>query len=202
MAKSKTPPPPDVDPNSCSLEKFRLYETRAVLSLSHSNPPIPKSSLIGLIFSLIAAILSHRQRSIQATLPRSQDRSIGALGAQRQRGPRRLLAARSQEPPPTDRRGESSHRWPHLRRKSLRHRRYSILRVSLVFFIDEIGDVCGFLLGCIKFLESYYLILVTKRKQIGTICGHAIYSIEESQLITVPHSSIQSDLANSKTELR
>ncbi|KAG5016604.1 hypothetical protein JHK85_022740 [Glycine max] len=56
--------------------------------------------------------------------------------------------------------------------------------------------------GCIKFLESYYLILVTKRRQIGSICGHAIYSIKESQLRTIPHVSIQSDLAHSKTELR
>ncbi|KAK4256235.1 hypothetical protein QN277_009128 [Acacia crassicarpa] len=56
--------------------------------------------------------------------------------------------------------------------------------------------------GCIKFLESYYLILVTKRRQIGCVCGHAIYSIEESQLITIPHVSIQSDIAHSRTELR
>lgn len=56
--------------------------------------------------------------------------------------------------------------------------------------------------GCIKFLESYYLILITKRRQIACICGHAIYSIEESQLITIPHVSIQSDIAFSKTELR
>lgn len=57
-------------------------------------------------------------------------------------------------------------------------------------------------LGCIKFLESYYLILVTKRRQIGCICGHAIYSIEESQLITIPHVSVQTDVAHSKPELR
>ncbi|VVA19722.1 Hypothetical predicted protein [Prunus dulcis] len=56
--------------------------------------------------------------------------------------------------------------------------------------------------GCIKFLESYYLILVTKRRQIGSICGHAIYSIDESQLITIPHVSMQTDIAHSKTELR
>ncbi|KAH9326518.1 hypothetical protein KI387_006696, partial [Taxus chinensis] len=55
---------------------------------------------------------------------------------------------------------------------------------------------------CIKFLESYYLILVTKRRQIGSICGHAIYGIEDFQLITIPHSSVQTDLAHSKTELR
>lgn len=51
-------------------------------------------------------------------------------------------------------------------------------------------------------MESYYLVLVTKRRQIGCICGHAIYAIDESQMITVPHASIQSDVANSKTELR
>ncbi|XP_047325430.1 phosphatidylinositol-3-phosphatase SAC1 [Impatiens glandulifera] len=56
--------------------------------------------------------------------------------------------------------------------------------------------------GCIRILESYYLILVTKRRQIGSICGHAIYSIDESQLITIPHPSIQTDLAHSKTEQR
>uniref|UniRef100_A0A7N0VMF0 SAC domain-containing protein n=1 Tax=Kalanchoe fedtschenkoi TaxID=63787 RepID=A0A7N0VMF0_KALFE len=63
------------------------------------------------------------------------------------------------------------------------------------------GKVYG-IAGCIKFLESYYLILVTKRRQIGCICGHAIYCIDESQLITIPHVTIQSDVAHSKTELR
>ncbi|OEL15624.1 Phosphoinositide phosphatase SAC1 [Dichanthelium oligosanthes] len=56
--------------------------------------------------------------------------------------------------------------------------------------------------GCIKFLESYYLILVTKRRQIGCICGHAIYCIDESQMITIPHSTVQTDVATSKNELR
>ncbi|XP_068649727.1 phosphatidylinositol-3-phosphatase SAC1 isoform X1 [Aristolochia californica] len=56
--------------------------------------------------------------------------------------------------------------------------------------------------GCIKFLEPYYLILVTKKRQMGCICGHAIYSIDEIQVIPVPHASIQTDIAQSKTELR
>ncbi|KAL3513411.1 hypothetical protein ACH5RR_026128 [Cinchona calisaya] len=56
--------------------------------------------------------------------------------------------------------------------------------------------------GCIKFLESYYLVLVTKRRQIGCLCGHAIYSIDESQIISIPHSTVQTDVAHSKTELR
>ncbi|VFR00828.1 unnamed protein product [Cuscuta campestris] len=58
------------------------------------------------------------------------------------------------------------------------------------------------IVGCIKFLESYYLVLVTKRHQIGCICGHAIYGIDESQIIAIPHVSVQTDLAHSKTELR
>lgn len=46
------------------------------------------------------------------------------------------------------------------------------------------------------------MIVVTRRRQIGTVCGHAIYSIEESQLITVPHSTVQSEASYSKVELR
>lgn len=59
-----------------------------------------------------------------------------------------------------------------------------------------------FLKGCIKFLESYYLILVTRHQQIGSVCNHAIYSIDESQFLTVPHATVQSEVAHSKTELR
>ncbi|BBM99160.1 phosphatidylinositol 3,5-bisphosphate 5-phosphatase [Marchantia polymorpha subsp. ruderalis] len=58
------------------------------------------------------------------------------------------------------------------------------------------------IVGFTQYLESYYMILVTKHRQIGMLCGHAIYAIEESQMITVPHSSVQTDVANSKTELR
>ncbi|GKV51205.1 hypothetical protein SLEP1_g57874 [Rubroshorea leprosula] len=66
----------------------------------------------------------------------------------------------------------------------------------------EILQLALIIAGCIKFLESYYLILVTKRHQIGCICGHSIYGIDENQLIAIPHVSIQSDVAHSKTELR
>ncbi|ONK72924.1 uncharacterized protein A4U43_C04F24970 [Asparagus officinalis] len=153
MAKSKTPPPPDLDPNSCSLEKFRLYETRArfyligsdrykqhyrVLKIDRSEPSELNVSEDPVVYS---------QQEVKNLLQRIAEGNRATGG---------LISG---------------------------------------------GKVYG-IAGCIKFLESYYLILVTKRKQIGTICGHAIYSIEESQLITVPHSSIQSDLANSKTELR
>ncbi|XP_074360306.1 phosphatidylinositol-3-phosphatase SAC1-like [Apium graveolens] len=67
--------------------------------------------------------------------------------------------------------------------------------------LSVVAKVYG-IAGCIKFLESYYLIVVTKRRQIGCICGHAIYSIDESQIISIPHASVQTEAAFSKTELR
>ncbi|KAL2893539.1 Phosphoinositide phosphatase SAC1 [Bienertia sinuspersici] len=67
--------------------------------------------------------------------------------------------------------------------------------------LNFVAKVYG-IAGCIKFLDSYYLILVTKRRQIGCICGHAIYAIDESQMITIPHASVQTDATYSKAELR
>lgn len=61
---------------------------------------------------------------------------------------------------------------------------------------------CYGIVGFIKFLEPYYMILVTKRRQIGTICGHIVYGISESQIITVPHSTVLTNLSNSKDEQR
>ncbi|XP_077213252.1 phosphoinositide phosphatase family protein [Tasmannia lanceolata] len=162
MAKSENPKPKpslppyidtDLDPYSYSLEKFRLYETRArfyligsdrnkryfrVLKIDRSEPSDLNISEDPVVYS---------QQEVKNLLQRigEGNRSTGGLA-----------------------------------------------------FVAKVYGIAG----CIKFLESYYLILVTKRRQIGCICGHAIYGIDESQLITVPHSLIQSDIAHSKTELR
>uniref|UniRef100_A0A2P2KSW8 Phosphoinositide phosphatase SAC1 n=2 Tax=Rhizophora mucronata TaxID=61149 RepID=A0A2P2KSW8_RHIMU len=144
---------PETDPNSYSLEKFRLYETRQrfyligsdrnkrffrVLKIDRSEPSDLNISEDPVVYS---------QQEIKNLLQRIAEgnRATGGLN-----------------------------------------------------FVVKVYGIAG----CIKFLESYYLILVTKRRQIGSICGHAIYSIDESQLITIPHVSIQTDVAHSKTELR
>ncbi|KAJ0048209.1 hypothetical protein Pint_14974 [Pistacia integerrima] len=144
---------PEIDPNSCSLEKFKLYETRARFYLIGSDRnkrffrvlKIDRSEPSDLNISEDPVVYSPQE--IKNLLQRIDEgnRATGGLNP-----------------------------------------------VAKVFGIA----------GCIKFLESYYLILVTKRRQIGCICGHAIYSIDESQLITIPHVSIQSDVAHSKAELR
>nr|DAD35789.1 TPA_asm: hypothetical protein HUJ06_006429 [Nelumbo nucifera] len=143
----------DIDPHSCSLEKFKLYETRQrfyligsdrnkrffrVLKIDRCEPSELNISEDPVVYS---------QQEVKSLLQRISEgnRATGGLT-----------------------------------------------------FVAKVFGIAG----CIKFLESYYLILVTKRRQIGSVCGHAIYSIDESQLITIPHVSIQTDLAHSKTELR
>lgn len=39
---------------------------------------------------------------------------------------------------------------------------------------------CG-VVGVIRFLEGYYLILVTQRRRVGTLAGHAVYSIDDTE---------------------
>ncbi|KAL8482512.1 hypothetical protein ACS0TY_027995 [Phlomoides rotata] len=141
------------DPNSYSLEKFRLYETRARFYL---------------------------------------------IGSDRNKKFFRVLKIDRMEPSDLNI-SEDPVVYPPQEVKSLLQRIAEGNRATggLNFVVKVYG-----IAGCIKFLESYYLILVTKRRQIGCICGHAIYSIDESQIITIPHVSVQTDVAHSKTELR
>ena len=46
------------------------------------------------------------------------------------------------------------------------------------------------------------MILITKRRLVGNICGHAIYGIDESLLLTVPHASVLTDISRLKAESR
>ncbi|KAJ4701195.1 Phosphoinositide phosphatase family protein [Melia azedarach] len=144
---------PEIDPNSYSLEKFKLYETRARFYLIGSD----RNKRFFRVLKI--------DRSEPSDLNISEDPVVYS--------PQEI--------------------------KNLLQRIAEGNRATggLTFVAKVFG-----IAGCIKFLESYYLILVTKRRQIGCICGHAIYSIDESQLITIPHVSVQSDVAHSKPELR
>ncbi|KAL2462387.1 Phosphoinositide phosphatase SAC2 [Forsythia ovata] len=61
---------------------------------------------------------------------------------------------------------------------------------------------CYGIIGFIKFLGPYYMLLITKRRKIGTICGHAVYAIAKSEMIPIPNSTVQSNMAYSKNENR
>ncbi|XP_066248294.1 polyphosphoinositide phosphatase [Euwallacea similis] len=47
------------------------------------------------------------------------------------------------------------------------------------------------IVGFIKFLEGYYIILITKRRKIAVIGHHTIYKIEDTTMIYIPHESIR-----------
>nr|XP_029124402.1 phosphoinositide phosphatase SAC2 [Elaeis guineensis] len=61
---------------------------------------------------------------------------------------------------------------------------------------------CYGIVGFFKFLGPYYMLLITRRRKIGTICGHAVYAILKSETIAFPHSTVGSNMANSKDENR
>jgi len=46
------------------------------------------------------------------------------------------------------------------------------------------------------------MLLITKRRKIGKICGHNIYAITKSEMVTIPHSTVRSKMAYSKDENR
>lgn len=46
------------------------------------------------------------------------------------------------------------------------------------------------------------MLLITKRRQIGAICGHTIYAVTKSEMIPLPNPAVQPDAINSKNEDR
>ncbi|KAK8509151.1 hypothetical protein V6N13_062205 [Hibiscus sabdariffa] len=62
--------------------------------------------------------------------------------------------------------------------------------------------ICYGIVGFIKFLGPYYMLIITKRKQIGSIRGHNVYAVSKSEMIPVPSSTVNSNIADSKDENR
>lgn len=46
------------------------------------------------------------------------------------------------------------------------------------------------------------MLLITKRRKIGLICGHAVYAITKSEMFPIPNSTVLSNMAYSKNENR
>ncbi|KAB1220257.1 Phosphoinositide phosphatase SAC3 [Morella rubra] len=61
---------------------------------------------------------------------------------------------------------------------------------------------CYGIVGFIKFLGPYYMLLITKRRQIGAICGHTVYAVSKSAMIPLPNSTVQPSISNAKNENR
>ncbi|KAJ0261280.1 Phosphoinositide phosphatase SAC4 [Hirschfeldia incana] len=62
--------------------------------------------------------------------------------------------------------------------------------------------VCYGIIGFIKFLGPYYMLVITERREIGEICGHRVYEVSKSEMISLQHSSVLGNFANSRDENR
>ncbi|KAJ8535795.1 hypothetical protein K7X08_034196 [Anisodus acutangulus] len=63
-------------------------------------------------------------------------------------------------------------------------------------------STCYGIVGFVKFLGPYHMLLITKRRKIGMICGHAVYAITKSEMFPIPNSTVLSNMAYSKNENR
>ncbi|EPS70419.1 hypothetical protein M569_04340, partial [Genlisea aurea] len=61
---------------------------------------------------------------------------------------------------------------------------------------------CYGIIGFIKFLGPYYMLMITKRRKIGMICGHAVYSIAKCEMVPINKSNLQPNTAYAKNENR
>ncbi|WIA12380.1 hypothetical protein OEZ85_012427 [Tetradesmus obliquus] len=51
------------------------------------------------------------------------------------------------------------------------------------------------IIGCFRFTDSYYLLVVARREYVGHICGHKVYRIAETCLISLSASQQRIDMA-------
>ena len=65
------------------------------------------------------------------------------------------------------------------------------IRVCKLFPIRRCRTQRWIFTGFIKFLEGYYVVLVTKRRKVAIIGHHTIYKIEHTTMIYIPHDSVR-----------
>lgn len=46
------------------------------------------------------------------------------------------------------------------------------------------------------------MLLITERREVGTLFGHTIYAVAKSEIITLPNSTVQSNMTVSRDEYR
>ena len=65
---------------------------------------------------------------------------------------------------------------------------------ALTARIEELGATklleADALLGMVRFLEGWYLLLVTRREPVGVLSGHVIFRVEETAMLSVSSSTL------------
>lgn len=58
------------------------------------------------------------------------------------------------------------------------------------------------IIGFVRFLAGYYLLLITRRRKVGDIMGHNIYAIDDTAYLYIPHPSVKSPNIETTDEAR
>ncbi|WZY75263.1 hypothetical protein YC2023_021647 [Brassica napus] len=66
----------------------------------------------------------------------------------------------------------------------------------------KLVTLCYGIIGFIKFLGPYYMLVITERREIGEICGHRVYEVSKSEIISLQNSSVLCNIVNSRDENR
>uniref|UniRef100_A0A8C4TJY2 FIG4 phosphoinositide 5-phosphatase n=1 Tax=Erpetoichthys calabaricus TaxID=27687 RepID=A0A8C4TJY2_ERPCA len=56
--------------------------------------------------------------------------------------------------------------------------------------LSKAVTACG-IVGFVRFLEGYYIVLITKQRKVADIGGHSIYKIEDTNMIYIPNDSVR-----------
>lgn len=56
---------------------------------------------------------------------------------------------------------------------------------------DALLLLFSFSTGFVRFLEGYYIVLITKRRKMADIGGHSIYKIEDTTMMYIPNDSVR-----------
>ncbi|CAG7907581.1 unnamed protein product [Brassica rapa] len=68
---------------------------------------------------------------------------------------------------------------------------YRVLKIDCL-------DASELNLRFIKLLGPYYMLVITERREIGEICGHRVYEVSKSEIISLRNPSVLSNIANSR----
>ena len=56
--------------------------------------------------------------------------------------------------------------------------------------------------GFVRFLEGYYIVLITKRRKVGVIGQHTIYKIEDTSMFYIPHDTVKEQHSDEQRYLK
>ena len=56
--------------------------------------------------------------------------------------------------------------------------------------------------GFVRFLEGYYIVLITKRRKVGVIGQHTIYKIEDTSMLYIPHDTVKEQHSDEQRYLK